>query len=443
MTIREGVVRAITESGEGQIETAGGIVLATGVLPGERVRLGEIARGRVLRAQQVEVLVASPERVPAPCVLAARCGGCPLMHASAALSARIKLDRVRAALAPVIEGDAGLEITIDTPEARLGYRRRARLAFAGGRVGYRAEGSRDVVEVERCLVLDPKLSLALDAVRAHLAPALTGAGEIRLGVGPRGGTARIDTPDPQPAALYRALEVACREGALGGAALAAAGAAPVVVGIDAEATEDVEGRALVAPLGGFGQAHATHNGRLGAYALALAAPTGKRVLELYAGHGNFTLALAARAARVEAIELDAAGTACLRTNLSTHGLQASVRSADAAAAARAVPPGSVDLVFLDPPREGAASTIGALRAIAPAEIVYVSCHPESLARDLAGLVRGGYRLRAARAFDMFPQTAHVEVVVALEREPSAKVASHPGIPGSARGRSVARGSTRR
>ncbi len=423
MSAREGTVRAITEGGEGVVDVGGGLdVLAPGVLPGERVRVGDIVRGRKARARSVEIVAPSAERVAPPCALAGRCGGCPLMHASESLAARIKLDRARAALASV-GGDA-IEITIDTPERRLGYRRRARLAFARppgsarALVGYRAQASRDVIDVERCLVLDPDLSLALDAVRERLAPDLHGAGEIRIGVGPRGATARIETESPQPASLYRVLEAATRDGSLGGAALAAAGAGPVMLGVEAESTDDAEGRPLAAPLGGFGQAHAEHNHGLGAYALAQAAPEGRRVLELYAGHGNFTLALAARAASVVAVELAATGAACLRANLERHGLRATVHTADAAAAARAVPRGSIDLVFLDPPREGAAAAIGPVAAIAPASIVYVSCHPESLAKDLGGLARAGYRARAARAFDMFPQTAHVEVVVALARDPS-------------------------
>jgi 23S rRNA (uracil1939-C5)-methyltransferase len=105
----------------------------------------------------------------------------------------------------------------------------------------------------------------------------------------------------------------------------------------------------------------------------------------------------------------------LKQNLETYGLHATVITAEAAAASSAIPRGTIDVVLLDPPREGARDLMAPLVALSPSRIAYVSCSPESLARDAAILVAGGYRLGAVEAIDMFPQTAHVEVVARFER----------------------------
>lgn len=411
---REGVVRGLAVEGDGAVLMAdGSIVLARGVLPGERVRLEEAGKGRTRRALHVEVLEASPERVEAPCTYASACGGCPLMHASERIANETKAERVRRALEGL--AGAGVSIPLHVPSARLGYRRRARLAFAreaeGVAIGYRAESSRRIVDVARCLVLSPVLEQTLALIRERLAPRLAGSGELRLGTLGALGTLRIETRDAQPPALYAGLEALVRDGLLAGAALYAAGATvPARYGADHEETVDGEGRRLRAPLGGFGQAHAEHNTVLVARALAAAEPEGQRVLELYAGHGNFSLALAARAASLTAVELDPDASACLRRNLEDAGLRASVVASPAEVATHAMARGTIDVVLLDPPREGARDAMAGLVALAPARIAYVSCHPESLARDGAILAAAGYRLEWAEAVDMFPQTAHVEVV---------------------------------
>ena len=418
---REGVVRGLGTEGDGAVVLDGGaIVLVRGVLPGERVRIEEVGRGRVRRGRLLEIIEASSSRVEPSCPYAAACGGCPLMHASARLQRETKLDRVRRALSGVA-GD--LSIELDSPAALFRYRGRARLAWANGAIGYRADASRGVVDVARCAVLTPELDAALGLVRERLGARLAGAGEIRIGQASGRPTLALETRDPQPAALYATLADLVQGGALAGVALLAGGAtAAATFGAGHEETTDADGRTLRVPLGGFGQAHAEHNRALAAAALDAAAPEGARVLELYAGHGNFTLGLAARAAAVVAVERDAAAAACLRFNLDAHGLEARVIADDSARAVAAIPRGTIDVALLDPPRDGARDAVAPLVALAPARIAYVSCDPESLGRDGRMLVAGGYRLAHVRALDMFPQTSHVEVVARFER---AGVAARP------------------
>ncbi|HYY98188.1 MAG TPA: RsmD family RNA methyltransferase, partial [Pyrinomonadaceae bacterium] len=148
--------------------------------------------------------------------------------------------------------------------------------------------------------------------------------------------------------------------------------------------------------------------------------SGGTALDLYAGVGLFTLPLARRFARVVAVEGNAASSAYARRNLSDAGLTNARVETGAVGpwlAHNAERMGGADFVLLDPPRAGAEpEAVRAIIALGPRHISYVSCDPATLARDLLALNAAGYRLASVRAFDMFPQTHHVETVVHLLRE---------------------------
>jgi 23S rRNA (uracil1939-C5)-methyltransferase len=142
------------------------------------------------------------------------------------------------------------------------------------------------------------------------------------------------------------------------------------------------------------------------------------ILDLFCGLGNFTLPLARHAGRVTGIEGDAGLVARARANAASNGIDnAAFHVADLSMAPRAGwATETWDKVLLDPPRAGAASVLPAVTAGRPSRIVYVSCHPGSLARDAGVLVREhGYRLVAAGVMDMFPHTAHVESIAVFEK----------------------------
>jgi 23S rRNA (uracil1939-C5)-methyltransferase len=146
---------------------------------------------------------------------------------------------------------------------------------------------------------------------------------------------------------------------------------------------------------------------------------GDRVLELFAGLGNFTAPLAAHGARVTAVEGEAALVQRGRANLQRNGVDAEFLRADLFQPDVQAPwlRRYYDLALLDPPRSGAREILPALVATQPRRIVYVSCHPGTLARDAGELVRThGYTLTRAGVLDMFPHTAHVESMALFERE---------------------------
>jgi 23S rRNA (uracil1939-C5)-methyltransferase len=148
--------------------------------------------------------------------------------------------------------------------------------------------------------------------------------------------------------------------------------------------------------------------------------SGLRFLELYAGIGFFTLPLARQGLRGVAIESDRSAFDDLRTNLDRAGLASRVEIVRARVERRddlAARCAAADVLVADPPRAGLAPVVReAIERSGPARLVYVSCDPATLARDLAGLRAAGYRLSSVRAVDLFPQTPHVEVVAALARD---------------------------
>ena len=173
-----------------------------------------------------------------------------------------------------------------------------------------------------------------------------------------------------------------------------------------------DGLPLRAGIGGFGQAHGSLNAALAAHVEAEAEAADRSLVELYAGAGNLTVRLARSARTVTAVESDRDAVEALRSNLATRGLT-NVKVHEEAVEAR-VKPWKADVVVLDPPRAGAKEACALLAASPVRRIVYVSCDPDSLGRDLQTL-SSRYSLTRLVAFEMFPQTGLVEVVATLAR----------------------------
>jgi 23S rRNA (uracil1939-C5)-methyltransferase len=415
----EGRVRDVTQAGESVVETSSGIVLADRGLPGERVRVAvEGRRAGVLRGKVLSILEHSPERVTAGCALVDRCGGCPLMSLEGAAQLRLKVQRASHAIEGLCR--PGVAVQVERPGPALGYRRRVRFAFrrSGKRMvlGYRAQGSHAVIDVAACPVLEPALQQALECVRSVLLETLAGSGELELTKSePDAVTVQVRCDEPVSPAAYRAAEGLASRPEILGVSLRVEGGAPALFGQVEQVSMAPDGLALSAPASSFAQANTAVNSRLVELVVELAAAQGARVLELYAGHGNLTVALARHAAALTAFELDAPAAEACRANLRTRGLaNVRVQATDAADASKH--PGPADVLVLDPPRGGAPALASITLRTKPARVVYVSCHMTTLGRDLRALAEQGYRVDRAHVLDMFPQTAHVEAVVRMQLE---------------------------
>jgi len=371
----------------------GQVVFVRHALPGERVvaQVTEGAAGaRFLRADAIEVLLASPDRVAPPCEHArpGGCGGCDFQHASLPAQRELKAAVVReqmvrlAGLDPADVADLVVE-QVDGDSAGLGWRTRARFAVdADGRPGLRRHRSHDVVALSRCPIAHP---LVNDPDKGVLARSWPGASEVVVAV---------STSTGEQVVL--------------------AAGTPVGRG---RLTERAAGRDWRVTGAGFWQVHpGAATVLVDAVRAALAPVPGDHLLDLYSGVGLFAGALAGdvgAGGRVDAVESDAAAVKDARRNL--HDLpMVRLVHAQVLGWLRSADLTSADLVVLDPPRTGAGrAVVERLAALGPRTIVYVACDPASLARDVGVFAALGYRLSGLRAFDLFPMTHHVEAVAVL------------------------------
>lgn len=410
-------MRDVTDAGDAVVETSEGLVMVSGGLPDEQVRVRVVrSRAGVLHGSLLAVLSASPERVAAACSLAERCGGCPLMPLALSAQHALKARRVGRAVEGL--GGPALQVSFESNGPSLTYRRRARLAFrrlgAALVLGYRAHGRSQLVDVAHCPVLTLPLQAALVQLREVLAPALTGSGEIELdGVSEAAVHVSVRCDVAVAPAAYRAAEALALRAPIVGVALAVADGAPACYGETPEAGIAHDGAPLWAKAHGFSQVNAAVNARLRELVLELAEPQDSRVLELYAGHGNFSLSLSAQASRLLAVEGDAGAVQACRANLRARDrahaqvLLCDVRELSARE--------RYDVVVLDPPRGGCPNLSELVQQARPQRVVYVSCHMTTLGRDLRALQAQGFRADRVHALDMFPQTGHVEAVVRMQR----------------------------
>jgi 23S rRNA (uracil1939-C5)-methyltransferase len=387
--------------------------------PGDHVRVAVDLSVRPARGSLLEILSPGPDRIAPACRWSSRCGGCDWMHLSLQAQARAHLDHLRAAL-PAAWRNVPIETHAAVGEDGLGYRARTRVHVRCGRsgkavVGMHGAGTHDPVEVDTCAVLQP----ALEGARRGLAALFegnAGRAEVQIALG-AGGRPVLDVrwSGHVAAACFARIERAVAGGALAGARLTIDEARrPANIGDPTPWMRGADGEPLRLAPGGFGQANDAMNAALALHVEAVArqAPV-KKAVELYAGAGNLSVVLARAAGDLVCVESSREGCDAARANLTARGLGARVIEADADSYAWKA---STDLVVLDPPRTGARVVAGRLATSRVARIIYVSCDAQTLGRDLA-LLEPGFLPVSLATFEMFPQTSHVEAVVALQRRP--------------------------
>jgi 23S rRNA (uracil1939-C5)-methyltransferase len=416
-TIEKGVYR-----GRGLARLDGRIVFVPRAHPGDhvRARVGEVHAGWA-EAALVEVLRASPERRASPCPYVPRCGGCAYQDYSDEAELALKESVLRESLA---RAGAPWEGPISRHASPVsGWRLRASLHFARDdgqlRLGLRQEGTRRVIDVASCLQLSEAMNRAARSVQAALVSRA------------REGSARgLDLFEaPQGGALLATLDTALARSEAPRLAFLS-GAAPELSGLGvrtwAGSLEWLAGSPFVetaalgvrlrAHAGSFFQSNRFLFEDLARTVVDLVPPGGSRVIDLYAGVGLFALPLAFRG-EGEVVAIEHSARACEDALFSGHRAgfgQLEVRQVEVEEGLAALPPRPGERVVLDPPRTGAArGLVEALAARKPEAIVYVSCDPPTLGRDLAAFRSQGYRPDTVHLFDMFPKTFHMESVVRL------------------------------
>lgn len=350
----------------------GRVVFCAFGAPGDALFVRPVEEHRSwIRAEIVRVVERSGERVEPRCRHFGTCGGCEWQHVSYAAQLRAKREIVEGAL-------RRLGVAVEGPvpaSSEYGTRRRVRMHARGGRPGFFARGRQRVIAVSECPVMEPRLWETIRAARPREDGELSGL------AGPSG------------------------------VHLSGAG---VEVGAAPDLASAGDGR-FVVPATVFAQASAEGDRALGACVLEWAESRGRGVLELFAGAGNFTRLLVRAAGAVTAVEGDGKAFEWLGQNAPE---AERVRDAAAAAVRRlAVEGRAFDVCVLDPPRTGCRDLLADLASVVRERIVYISCDPMTLGRDLERLRDLGFATVRARCFDLMPQTSHVETVALAVRRP--------------------------
>lgn len=430
-------VETLSHDGRGIARQDGKILFVDGALPGEKVMAKVVStRSKFDELRTLEVLEAAPDRQTPPCEFADLCGGCSLQHMSSDTQVRFKENTLREQFAHF----GGIEpeewVAPLRPDSTLGYRRKARMGvrYVKARksvlVGFREKRNSFLTDIDRCVVLDPRIGERILPLRDML----------------HGLDAYAHIPQ---------VEVACGDDT----------AAMVFRNMEDLSSGDRE--KLIA----FGQAHDLHiylqpkgpdtvhriwpesagrdderlSYRLDAFDLTmkfhpmdftqvnadinkvmvnravewLDVQPGERVLDLFCGLGNFTLPLARKGGQVIGVEGDDAMVIRGRENAKLNGLgNVSFHGADLHGdfTGQSWAKEGFDKILIDPPRSGAEEICKYLTAFGARSIVYVSCNPATLARDAGVMARNGYRLVRAGVMDMFPHTTHVESIALFERD---------------------------
>lgn len=364
-----------------------------------RVRITEVKKS-FARARVEEILVASPDRREPPCPYAGDCGGCQLQHLTYTAQLRAKAEFVADALRRIghLNWQPPIEIRA---AAEFGYRLRAGLKAQsdGGhlKLGFYKTGSHEVCDVSACPLLLPPLNAVLPSLRTALEskpPRQAVPLEIELAAGDNG-----------VALAASGNHLVALEGTQGAAVLT-------------EARRQVGDFAYRFSPAGFFQVNALLLDEF--VAAAIADAEGEQAIDCFAGVGLFTLPLARRFRQVIGVEASREAVAFARRNALENGVTNATfyrQRVDLWLKQRAgnKKAGRADFILLDPPRSGARDAVEPLLQLAPARLTYVSCEPTTLARDLRAFAEGGYQPTRIVAFDLFPQTYHVETIVSLEK----------------------------
>ena len=443
--IYEAVVTDYTAEGQGVARIEGCAVFLPNAIAGEtyRVRIEKVgktwAAGKI-----VEILKKSPHRVNRECPVAKLCGGCDFWHMDYEEETRLKAERVRQCLNR-IGGEHLAEVPILAAPTSYGYRNKAQYPVASQKsrvfAGFFKAGTHQVVENEKCLILPPETDrvkkIVIDYVNHYRISAYeetTGKGLLRHIYVRRGAVSEQilvclvvnGRKLPHTEDLIKRLQ-------------SIPGFTSLVLSVNTKVGNTVLGEEFITLYGpgyiedtlcglkfrlsarSFYQVNHHQAQRLYEAAIAQAEITKEDlVLDLYCGVGTITLAMAKAAGKVIGVEVVEQAVEDARENAKRNGIEnAEFFCGDAGKAALELENQGIrpDVVVVDPPRKGLnADTIEALHKMSPRRIVYVSCDPATLARDVALLKERGYVLKNAQAADLFPRCSHVESIVCLTKE---------------------------
>ena len=418
------------------------VVLVRNVLPGEKVLVCETGRKKdYISAILKNVLSPSSNRIEPPCPIYGRCGGCDLQHADPETQIRLK----KAILTDSLQRAAGnlfsdLPLSIENPLAapeQFGYRQRIRLQVdREGNYGFFRPESHILEPVLQCLLARDELNKVLQQINvsdsfSELAKHCD-AFELLFNPAENNSVLLLHfLRKPRPADCLSAKDLANNTKGLSALLMQVEGfglydpltqtfltSAPIlshnlaIESIKADFTLSWE-------VGGFCQVNLGQNRNLVELVLEMVANgPHNRILDLYCGYGNFSLPVAKLGSEVLGIDAQNAAIRSAQRNAiqnEIHNCRFEKKQVPAAVNSLLAAGKTFETIILDPPRQGASEILSLLPKLGADQIIYVSCNPATLARDLASLIPAGYQLSRLVPVDMFPQTHHLESVALLKR----------------------------
>ena len=422
--------------------TEGMVVLVRYVLPGERVVVREMNRKKdYVSATLEEILTPSPDRINPPCSLYGRCGGCDLQHATYNAQIRLKREILTESLKRTAgdifsDPEISLQSALTSPQ-EFGYRQRIRLQVNDkGQYGFFHTGSHVLETVSKCLLAKDSLDTVFQQLQSNesfteLAKQCT-AFELLFDPGSNNTIMLLHfRRKPRPKDSILATDIANNT----------VGLSTILMQVQDYGLYDPLGQSFASKpphlsqtvsieklpskiiltweAGGFCQVNLEQNKNLIRLIVEMIkAGPHKRVLDLYCGYGNFSLPVAQLAGEIFGIDGQNAAIRSAQRNVMLNKAKnchfekkkviAGINSLRAAGE-------TFETVILDPPRQGAADIVSELPYLGAEQIIYISCNPATLARDLTTLFSKGYKVLYLVPVDMFPQTHHMECVVLLKR----------------------------
>ena len=416
----------------------GKVALVAQVLPGEKVLIQPTREKKhFLEARLLDILLPSPDRVTPPCPFFSHCGGCDFQHILSEKQPILK-DLVLRELVqrqlPLKAGQSDIFMLPLSSPLFFHYRQRIRLQVADGEVGFYRFHSHKIQKVDACLLARPELNTVLAHLLANddfvqLAELLQSI-ELLLSLGegrvvillhmmrkirPRD-KKRIERVVAS-SLLVKAIIVFVSGHGISGVFFGEQGNSSSLLHFP-HTLPDGTVLSMKLEAGGFSQVNQEQNENLIALVLDWADIVSEsRVLDLFCGMGNFSLPLARKVKQLVGMDLQRAAIRSAGQNAETNGLKNCrfMKCAAGEGARDLVKNGETfDLVLLDPPRQGCADVISFLSGLQASQVIYISCDPATLCRDLVLLEGEGYSIEKIKMVDMFPQTHHMETIVSLK-----------------------------
>ncbi len=407
---------------------AGKVVFVPYSAPGDELRI-EITKKEkgFMEGTPIEVTSPSPIRKEPPCSYHSVCGGCHWLHIPYREQLKAKEGIFRDTLRRIGKIDPSIAQPIQPSPTEFNYRSRVQLKVLEDKIGFYRRESHELVDISECPLAHPIINRILSGLRKVWPRSLRSVTRVDINVSPSDekGIVGIFLKGKNDFDFARFLKMLNQ-------------AVPEVTGLVAHYGKEVQGYGsphlfsqegefrLRASEGSFSQVNYSQNLNMKDYILSFAGLKGdETVLELYSGGGNFTIPLARAAGKVVGIEVSRSSIEDAIENAKMNGIRnATFIQATAEKGLEKVvgayshtplqDPKGTDLILVDPPRDGCSKkVIEGIVFLKPRKVIYVSCNPSTLARDLSRFQALGYKVRTSRPFDMFPQTYHIESVTEI------------------------------